>query len=93
MIYTNLFYDAIKHFRGGEEHVIKKIEIMNDSRVIGTQKTYLLNPEIAFKISAVTKTESFYEQHLRRFISHTSLKAIQWINFNHDKILFTTISQ
>ena len=90
---TNLFYDAIKHFRGGEKNVVKRIQIMNDSRVLGTQKAHLLNSEIAFTISAVTKDSALYEQHLRRFLSHTSLKAIQLINFNHDKIVFSTISQ
>ncbi|MCD6296054.1 MAG: GxxExxY protein [Deltaproteobacteria bacterium] len=74
---TNIFYDAIKHFRGGDEHVVKRIEIVNDSRILGTQRVHLLNPDIAFKISAVTKAGSFYEQHLQRFISHTSLRAIQ----------------
>ena len=90
---TNLFYDAINHFRGGEEQVIKRIEVVKDSRILGIQRTHLLNSEVAFKISAVTKGRTFYGRHLRRFLSHTSLKAIQWINFNHDKIEFITISK
>jgi len=88
-----LYYDAISHFRGGEEQVIKRIEIVKDSRVLGTQRVHLLNHEVAFKVSAATKTKSFYEQHLRRFLNHTSLKAIQWINFEHNKIVFSTISK
>lgn len=90
---TALFYDAIKHFRGGEENVVKTIEVMDGSHVLGTQKVHLINPEIAFKISSMTKDESYYEYHLRRFIHYTSLKAIQWINFNHDRIAFKTIVQ
>ena len=90
---TNLFYDAINHFRGGEEHIVKRIEVTKRSRVLGTQRTHLLNPEIAFKISSVTKAISSYENHIRRFLNHTSLKAIQWINFNHNKIIFKTILQ
>ena len=87
----NLFYDAIKHFRGGEKNIVKKIKLVCNSRILGTQKTHLLNPATAFKISAVTKDSSFYEKHLHRFISLTSLRAIQWINFDHDKIVFKTI--
>jgi len=45
------------------------------------------------ELATVTKAGTFYEGHLRRFLSHTSLKAIQWINFNHDKIEFITISK
>jgi len=89
---TNLFYDAIKHFRGGEENVVRRIEVVSDSRVLGTQRTHLLNSQIAFKISAVTRDLSSYEAHLRKYFSHTSLKAVQWINFNHDHIEFITIS-
>ena len=88
---TNLFYEAIEYYRGGEEHVIKKIEIKNDSRILGEQKVHQLNPKTAFKISAVKKHINEYEQHLRLFLQHTSLRAIQWINFNNHSITFKTI--
>ena len=90
---TSLFYDAVVYFRGGEENVVKRIEILNNSRVLGIQRAHLLNSETAFKISAVTKSTIFFERRLRKFLSHTPLKAVQWINFNHDKIEFLTISQ
>ena len=88
---TNLFYEAIEYFRGGKENVIKKIEIKKDSQILGEQKVHLLNLKTAFKISAVKKHISQYEQHLRLFLKHTSLMAIQWINFNNHNITFTTI--
>jgi len=88
---TNLFYEAIKHFRGGEEYVVKKIEVMNGEHVLGRQKIHLLNPDVAFKITSITKDEKCYENHLRQFLCHTTLKAIQWINFNHDQIVCKTI--
>jgi len=88
---TNLFYEAIEYFRGGMEHVIKKIKIKNDSQILGEQKVHLLNPITAFKISGVKKHISLYEQHLRLFLQHTSLRAIQWINFNNHSITFKTI--
>jgi GxxExxY protein len=89
----NLFYDAVIHFRGGEQRVVKRIELVNDSRILGSQRAHVLNLGIVFKISAITRGQSFYEQHLRKFLRHTSLKAIQWINFNHAKIEFITISK
>jgi len=88
---TNLFYDAITHFRGGFEYVIKKIPVIIDSRVLGTQHMHLLNPEVGFKISSATKAIPFYERHLQSFLSHTPLRAIQWINFDHEKILFKSL--
>ena len=32
-----------------------------------------------------------YENHFRQFIKYTSLKAIQWVNFNHDNVVFKTL--
>jgi GxxExxY protein len=73
---VNLFYDAIVHFRGGEEKVIKEIEAIDGARYMGRQEAHLLNPNIAFKISSLTKDGGHYENHFRRFIRYTSLKAI-----------------
>ena len=86
-----LFYDAIVHFLGGEEMVVKQIEVTDGSRLLGRQKAHLIASDIAFKISSVTKYERQYENHFCRFIRYTSLKAIHWINFNHDKVVFKTI--
>jgi hypothetical protein len=88
---TDLFYDAVIHFRGGEENVVKEIEVVEDGRLIGTQKKHLLNPQTAFNISAVTRNERQHAEHLRRMIRHTNLKAVQWVNFNHDLIAFRTL--
>lgn len=88
---VNLFYEAMVHFRGGEEKVVKEIEVMDGARILGRQKAHLLNSNIAFKISSVTKDERHYENHFRRFVRYTPLNAIQWINFNYDKVVFKTI--
>ena len=74
-----------------KKNVVKKIKVMNRKQVLGTQKVHLISSDIAFKISSMMKDEKYYEDHLRRFINHTSLKAIQWINFQHDRIVFKTI--
>lgn len=87
----SLFDEAICHFRGGEENVFKRIEIRHDSNILGMQKVGMINDEVAFKISSITKGGTFYGQDLRRFVRFTSLRALQWINFNHDKIVFKTM--
>jgi GxxExxY protein len=89
---TNLFYEAICHFRGGEEQVIKEIDVTNKGANLGTQKCLLLNQSIAFQLTAITKGIENFEKNLNRFINLTKLSAIQWINFNHREICFKTIS-
>ncbi len=86
-----LFYDAICFFRGGEENFYRPIEIFDDSKVIGVHKVPLLNPEVAIHITAIKKAQSTYEQHLRRFLQHTPLQAIQWINFNRLEITLKSL--
>jgi len=88
---TQLFYEAICHFRGGETNVVKHISLTRNGRTLGTQRVHLINDYNAFKISAITRDQQFYEKHLRQFLAHTDLHAIQWINFNHHDVLFKTL--
>lgn len=86
-----LFYEAIRFLRGGDEAVMRRIEMARDGRSLGRQKAHLLNPVTAFKLSAVTKNPAAFESPVRKFLSLTSLECIQWVNFNHHQIEFRTI--
>ena len=89
---TNLYKEAIIHFFGGEERVVTPIPITRMDRIVGHQKVRLRNPETAFTISATTKNIDYYLNHIKRFLDHTHLKAIQWVNLNHHQIEFRTIT-
>jgi GxxExxY protein len=88
---TTLYTEAITHFLGGEEIVIRALDVKSGSRLIGRQNAHMISPDTAFKISAVTKNVMQYEKQIRRFIGFTSLKAVQWINFNRKKVFLKTI--
>jgi GxxExxY protein len=90
---AELYQQAIVHLRGGDESVVRALEIVDGSRVIGTQSAHLLNPTAAFKLSAVTRDPAAYEQQLRKFLSHTRLRTIQWINLDHHTITLKTLSR
>ena len=87
----HLYYEVIEHFRGGKENVIKKIKVINSQRIIGEQKIHFLNNDVAFKISSILKNQDKYEEQLHKFLRFTTLRAMQWINFNRDHIIFKTI--
>lgn len=87
----NLFYDAIVHFHGGEEAVVRELEVKDGARLLGKLKAHLLARDIAFKVSSVVKDERQYESHFRKILRYTSLKAIQWTNFSHEKVVFKTL--
>lgn len=88
---TSLFYEAIVYLCGGDEKVNKEVEVRNGSRLLGRQRVHLITSDLAFMISAVTKEKKHLENHFRRFIRCTPLKAIHWINFDHNKVLFKTL--
>jgi GxxExxY protein len=88
---TNLFYEAIYHFRGGEDQIVKDIDVVYKGANLGKQNYPLLNQNTAFQLTAITKGIENFDEHLNRFIRLTRLDAIQWINFNHRKISFKTI--
>src|SRR3990172_5182495 len=52
---VTLFYDAIEHLRGGKGNVVQLLDIMRGNQVIGRQFAHLMNPRLAFKITAISK--------------------------------------
>jgi GxxExxY protein len=86
-----LYRDALTHFLGGEERVVRGVGVHSAGALIGTQKTHLLTDDIAFSVTASIHRPDLVREHQRRFLKHTSLRAIQWINLNHHQIEFRTI--
>jgi GxxExxY protein len=88
----HLYEDALTHFLGGEDCVIKQVEIVVDGRSCGRQKVRLASPEAAFKIAALGEEGRIrFEDHARRFLKHTRLRAIHWINLTREQVLFRTL--
>lgn len=86
-----LYRDAYVHFLGGEACVSREIVVQSNGEPIGTQLMHMLTEDIAFSITAsIHRPESVFE-HQRRFLEHTPLRALQWINLNHHKIELRTI--
>ncbi|HXU79140.1 MAG TPA: hypothetical protein VN794_21355 [Methylomirabilota bacterium] len=54
---------------------------------------HLLDPETAFTFTAVTSNQAASESHQKRFLTHTRLKSLHWINFNHHQIEFVTLER
>lgn len=86
-----LYTEAVSHFLGGSENIITPVEIIHEGIVLGRQNVHMLGTGTAFKITAATKNINYYHKDLVRFLSHTNLNALQWINLNHHKIEFRTL--
>ena len=89
---VHLYEEALTHFLGGEVPVFREVEVVSDGRTIGRQKVRLAGPAAAFKITAMTPDGiSRFEDHVRRFLDHTRLQAIHWINVTRELVTFRTI--
>lgn len=90
---VTLFYEAIEHLRGGTANVIRPVVITLGKNPIGRQPSHLMNSHTAFKITAISNDVDQFEKRLLKFLSITSLQAIQWINFNRHNVCFKTLER
>ena len=90
---TGLYREAITHFLGGLDLVVQPIPIHSNGRIVGSQPVHLLTGDTAFAFTAITGQHSAMQEHQSRFLKHTSLKFIQWINFNRSQIEFRTLAR
>ena len=68
-----------------------RIPITRGGIALGTQEVRLITPGVAFHLTAHPDNLDRIESHLLRFLHHTSLRAVQWLNFNHETITLTTL--
>ncbi len=90
---ASLYKEALLHFLRGPETGIQPVDISVNGRTVGSQKMCLLNPTTAWHLSATRLHLPSYETHIARLLSHTRLKQIHWINFNHRIITFKTLKK
>jgi GxxExxY protein len=88
-----LYREAITYFLGGEINVVKPVSVYSGRRLLGQQKVHLLSNDAAFALTAVTGDTQWQREHQTRFLTHTHLKALHWINFNHHQIEFATLTK
>jgi GxxExxY protein len=89
---TALYREAICHLYSKGNNIEQSIEVKNGSTVLGKQNLPLLSPEESFCISSVRNGLSTYQAHLQRFLGHTPLKHLHWININNLDVQFQTLS-
>jgi len=82
-----LYRDALVHFAGGSETVERRIDVRDGGR----QRVRLIDEDVCLSVTGTTNPEAF-AGHLRRFLQHTSLRSIAWINLLRSKVTFTTLN-
>jgi len=90
---AGLYQEALTHLLGGASAIEHRISLHREGLDLGGQRMFVHSPGVAFRVTGFTESQSHIESHLRRLLALTDLKAIQWINLNHARIEFTTITK
>ncbi len=89
----NLYKEAVVHFLGGEASLMQPVEIDVKGFHAGHQKMCLLDSETGLHVSSIIRYEQTYKKQLQRLLDHTSLKQMQWVNFNRKNIRLITLKK
>jgi GxxExxY protein len=89
----SLYNEAMIHFAGGEDQVVQRIPLTCDDTRIGTQCFNLINPETAFRLTALTEGISNYEHQLRAMLRLSPLRTLQWVNLDRQRIQLVTLTR
>jgi GxxExxY protein len=86
-----LYEEAAAHICAHVENETD-VEIRRHSHLLDVQRMRLAAPGLAIRFTALPPdAHGNYAVHLKRFIDHTDLKAIQWINITRRLVQFITI--
>ena len=86
-----LYTEALTFLLGGDEEVIHRVPMTRDGVSLGNQRMRLCAYGIAFRVTGFKNDLSAQEDHLRRLLDLTPLRAIHWINFCRNEINLTTV--
>jgi hypothetical protein len=70
--------------------VAREIAVISGTGRIGEQAFHLVEPDVAFNVTSLNLPANF-ENHIRRLLQHTALRAVQWINLTRKELTFRTI--
>ena len=71
----------------------RKVQVTIEGSPVGAQPTRMCAPGIGLKVTAFNDRVDDFERQIRRFLGHTSLTAIQWVNIALQKVTFSTIKE
>ena len=88
-----LYEEAATYVLGGEECVLREIAIVNDGRRLGCQKVRLVDDHTILKITGLHADRNGYRSHITKFINHTELDHVMWVNVTLHQVTFSTVSK
>ena len=89
---VELYEEAVIHLLGGPDTALQTIDIVINGRPVGKQKLACSPDRAGIKLTALKRNDlPAFEDHYRRFLSHTDLLALDWVNINRSAVTFRTL--
>jgi GxxExxY protein len=89
---TGLDLGLYRDFLGGQDAATQDLAVMVGGNCIGKQKVLCSVPGVALQITALRSgDEAAFEDQIHRFLSHSALDAVQWINLGRGAVTFRTM--
>ncbi|MCA9140858.1 MAG: GxxExxY protein [Planctomycetales bacterium] len=89
----SLYLQAATHLLGGDQRVIRNIQMSRDGYVLGRQRFHMSSENEAFCITALNAGLDDYESNLSKLLRHSGLDAVNWINISLKKVCFVSVRQ
>jgi len=87
----SLYVQAVTHFLGGTSIVEQPIDTLWNGVVLGQQLVRLVASGTAFEITSFRDDPDSHEKHLVRFLAHTALDRIFWVNVASGVVQFVEL--
>jgi len=90
---VHLYESAIAHILGGDEIVLREIDILVNGQIVGSQKARRTPSGAAFKVTTLQQSLNAFERHAQKFLMRTTLPAIHWVNVSRQSLQITTLKR
>jgi GxxExxY protein len=89
----SLYQEALITLLDGADQVEVMLPLHRDGICLGNQRFHLADSESAFKLTALNRDTIAYGAQLSRLLDHSPLKAIHWVNIEHEIVTLKTIAR
>ena len=87
-----LYEEALVFHFGGEGHASIRSPLTLDGIQLGTHRFCLHDTITSFMVTGFSDAES-QRSHVQRLLKFSGFNAMQWLNFHHSSVRFTTLTR
>lgn len=89
----SLYEEALTHFLGGEETVIRPVEAAWEGSQLGSQAMRFAADDVAFRLTALEDelARRRFAEDAGKFLAHLDVRALLWVNIGRHEVKLVTL--